>query len=82
MEKRVCRVPALTAAFLLLFLLSVSAFWQQGRKVLWNLVFPGDSAATVQAVEAFAQELKAGEPVKVAAEAFCRTVLDDGSLTP
>lgn len=79
-EKRVVRVPALTASCLLLFLLLVNGFWSQGREVLREILLPGDAAVTAAALEEFAQELKMGEPLGDAVEGFCRTVIEEAGI--
>lgn len=64
----------------LLFLWMVSAFYPQGREILRILLIPGDPDVTLQAAEAFAQELGNGFSVAEAAKNFCSTVLNHGYL--
>lgn len=74
-EKRISRIPALTALFLLLFFLLVSSFWPRGRELMRELIIPGDPDVTVAALEVFAQELHGGEELSSAFESFCRRIL-------
>lgn len=79
-EKRTSKIPALTALFLVLFLLLVNGFWPRGAEVLKEVLIPGDPAVTVAALEDFATELKAGENLSGAWEAFCRRVIGEAEL--
>lgn len=72
----------MTAGWFLVFLLLVGAFWPRGREALRNVLFPGDWAVTMAAMEDFAQTLRAGEALGVAVEGFCRTVFNGELLAP
>lgn len=74
------RLPKLTAAFLLAFLLLVNGFWPRGREMLREILWPGDAVVTAAALEAFAQELREGEPVGMAVESFCRSIVGEAGL--
>lgn len=74
-EKQVCRLPALTASFLLLFVLLVFSFWPKGAEILKEIVIPGEPRVTVAAMEAFSVQLREGEAVSDAFAAFCQTIL-------
>lgn len=65
----------LTIVFFLAFLLLVNVFWPEGRKVLQELLWPGDMEQTQQALEVFIAQLRYGEPVSDAVESFCREIL-------
>lgn len=47
----------------------------QCRKVLWDLLLPGDSAVTAAATEALVNDLRIGESVGDAVTAFCREII-------
>jgi len=70
------RLVVFTAAFFMLFLVLVNTYWQEGREVLLKLVFPGDTEAAMSAVSGFTANLEQGIPLKAAAEAFCRELLN------
>lgn len=76
MEQKTARVPALTAAAFLLFLILVVNFWPKGKAVLQEILIPGDPAVTVAALEDLAEELETGAPLSDALENFCRTVVE------
>lgn len=65
----------MTAGFFLLFCLMVSAFWPEGRKLLQELLWPGDAEVARQAAEVMVQQLRWGEPLADALETFCLTIL-------
>lgn len=79
-DKKQGNLPALTAAFLLAFLLLVNGFWPRGREVLCEIFFPGDAAVTAAALDTFAQELRDGKPVGTAVESFCRCVIGEAGI--
>lgn len=74
-EKRRSSVAALTALFLLVFVLIVNSTWSRGTEVLQKLIFSGDISVTTAALEDLAMELRAGEEVSSAVETFCRKVI-------
>lgn len=47
-----------------------------GKRIAYWLL-PGDGEATAHALEAFARDLKAGDPFSEAAEAFCLEILNE-----
>lgn len=79
-EKRMAPIPAMTALFLVLFFLLVFAFWPQGAQLLREAFIPGNPDVTVAALETFAQELRFGESLSCAFEAFCRQILSEAKL--
>lgn len=70
-KKKKRSLGPLAAAWFLVFCLIVGACWPEGREMLRSLLFPGDWTVTAQAAETFALDLKAGEPLGAAVEAFC-----------
>lgn len=79
-EKRTLSVPALTALCMLLFVLIVNIAWPRGKAVLNKLLFPGNAAVTVAALEDFTVELKSGEELSGAFETFCRRVIREAEF--
>lgn len=75
------RLPALTAAFFLVFLLLVNGLWPKGREALRRIVFPGDRVVTVAAWEEMTRQLRSGESVGSAFEAFCREIVEHAGLS-
>ena len=69
------RLPALTAGFFLAFLLLTHAFWPAGASKLRQLVLPGDSEVTGQAVASLVEDLREGQAVGDAVTTFCREIL-------
>lgn len=80
MEQRTTRLPALTAAAFVLFLVLVGSFWPKGKEVLREILIPGDPAVTVAALEDLAEELKTGTELDDALENFCQTVVREADL--
>lgn len=72
------RLVIVSGFFFVLFLLSVGIFWEQGREVLWQLVFPGDAVLTWNALEDFAGDIQQGIPLRFAAENFCQELVNSG----
>ena len=81
-QKQKRGIPALAAAFFLLFLLLVNSAWPQGRDALQKLLFSGDMEATSAALEILADELKAGEALDSALQTFCRSVIREAEVDP
>lgn len=80
MEKRIVRVPALAVLCFLLFLLMVNCMWPQGSAVLRKVIFPGDIAVTVAALDELAETLQNGASLQNALYAFCQSVIREGSV--
>lgn len=70
------RLWAMTAGWLLVFLLLVGLFWPRGRALLATALFPGNQAVTREALGDFARDVDDGEPLGQALEAFCRQILE------
>lgn len=73
---RKSKLPALTVAFLLTFLLLTELFWPAGKEKLRHILLPGDPDVTAHAVTVLVDDLRAGEPVGEAVKAFCSEILD------
>ncbi|MDD5863524.1 MAG: hypothetical protein PUD80_02655 [Firmicutes bacterium] len=80
-RQRSRRAPVLTAAAFLVFLLLVNGLWPRGRQALRDMVFPGDRTVTAAAWDELTRQLRAGEPVGSAFEAFCREIIDHAGLS-
>ena len=69
------RRSMLVLVFFFLFLLSVRVYWQQGRQVLMQLLFPGDRGSVAAAFSSMTRQLQQGTPVLEAAETVCLGLL-------
>lgn len=74
-QKRTVRLPALTALFLLIFWILVNSVWPSGTTVLRGLLFSGNSTVTAAALNEMVIELRSGEALPSALEAFCGKVI-------
>ena len=72
------RLAAMTGGCLLAFVLLTNAFWPAGRAVLRELLIPGDPEVTAGAFDTLIAQVRSGEDVADAMEAFCREILTDG----
>lgn len=70
------RWQAMTAVFLLLFVLMVKQIWPEGTDKLRDCLLPGGEG-TQAAFQAFAADLHEGETVGEALTAFCRQVIEN-----
>ena len=59
--------------------LAVALMLPGGRLWLRDLILPGDEEITASALEGMVSDLRAGEPVGDALEAFCREILAGGA---
>ena len=73
-EKSIFFRLMLTASFFICFVWSVNQFWPEGKELLKLLLIPGDPDTTLEAAEAFAKELGAGEQVSAAWHRFASAV--------
>ncbi len=65
------RLIPLTGAAWLAFLMLVEACWPRGQEVLREVLVPDTLNAALIAVNAFAENLRSGEMLPQAWEAFC-----------
>lgn len=72
---RFSRLPGLTAAFLLAFLLLTKLFWPAGSDKLREFLLPGDPDVTAGAITALVEDLREGQPVSDSVTAFCAEIL-------
>ena len=72
-KERKSHLRAMTAAFLLAFVVLVRCCWPQGAALLRQTLLPGDDEAFRQ----MTADIQAGEPVGDAVTAFCRSIVED-----
>ena len=60
------------------WLLGVSVFWEEGRRVLMDWCYPGNALVTRQALIRMAGQLRTGTSLEDAAMVFCREILGIG----
>lgn len=75
-SSRCSRLTAMTAGFLLAFLLLTKLFWPEGSAMLRQFLIPGDPDVTSQAVSVLVDELRAGKPMGDTVQAFCAEILN------
>ena len=75
------RLTVLTVSALLAFLLLVNGLWPRGREALRRIVFPGDRAVTAAAWKEMTRQLRSGESVGSAFEAFCREIVEHAGFS-
>lgn len=73
------RIQTMTAAWLLVFALTVSRVWPEGTDKLREYLLPGQDG-TQAAVMELMTEIQAGEPVGEALTAFCRQIIENGKI--
>ena len=59
--------------------LAVAMLVPQGRLWLRDLMLPGDEEITAAALEGMVEDLRAGEPLGEAVEAFCKEIIAGGT---
>lgn len=74
------RFGLMVMGFLVLFLLGVQLFWEEGAQVIRQLVFPLQEQA-VAALENMAQSIRDGATVPDAVTAFCREVIESAPIS-
>ena len=67
---------ALTALFLLLFLVLTHFFWPEGWSLLQEVIVPGDNAVAVAALDDLTAELKSGVELFPALLDFANRILE------
>lgn len=70
--KRILRHSVVCFGFLVFL---VSLFWEAGREVLREWIYPGNAAVTRQALMEMASYLRAGVGIEEAVLVFCREIL-------
>lgn len=74
------RLPAMTAAFLLIFALLVRQFWPEGTQILRQYLLPGELSVTEQAFSSLMQNIRGGESVLSAFTVFCQEIIQYGQM--
>lgn len=74
------RLPFLSAAFFVVFLLLVRIFWVSGADALQCLLFPGHWQEAGEALDALLMNLEAGSPFGQCVKAFCREIIREAGL--
>ena len=59
--------------------LAITMMVPQGRLWLRDLLLPGDEEITAAALDSMVDQLRQGEPVEEALEAFCKEILAGGA---
>lgn len=73
-----CRRVALSGVFFLLFLSGVWHFWPEGKIALQEILFSGDVAVRVAALDDFADQFGNGVILRDAFEELCRKIFAGG----
>lgn len=74
------RLPAAAGIVLALAILA-RIFYPNEAKQLTEALFPLTSAASQEALEVFAQNIKAGESFRNAVTAFCLEIIEDADIS-
>ena len=74
------QVGLLTAAFFVMFILSVKLFWEEGTDMLWDILLPGNEDITRSAMDQMVAQLRSGVGLKEAVTAFCREIIAGAQL--
>lgn len=75
------RILLMTIGFLMAFVMTVNRLWPAGRTLLQNVLLPGDSEVSGQALSELTENLREGLSVAEAVEAFCRDILENAQNT-
>lgn len=55
----------------------ICSMWPNGKQILGKVLFSGDAAVTAEALEELTVDLKEGEQLSDALEAFCKYVIEE-----
>lgn len=73
------RFGLMVAGFFVVFLLGVQLFWEDGARILRQLVFPLQDQA-IAALETMVQSVRDGASIPDAVTAFCREVIHSAQI--
>jgi len=73
----ILRFQVLTAAFMLLFVITVRHVWPEGTQTLREFLIPGEPTVTEAAFHEMMADIQDGEPLPDALTAFCRQIVDE-----
>ena len=76
------RLRALTAAFLLVFVLVVRFTWPRGTETIRRILMPAESTVTEAAFSEMIVMIQDGEPVGNALTSFCRHIVEHEIAEP
>ena len=72
------RISLLTVFFLAVFLIIVNCSWPAGRETLQDIFLPVESRT---AFAELVSDIKEGEPLPDAVQAFCQTIIENAELS-
>ena len=67
----------LTALFMLVFILSVKIWWNEGAEQLRSILIPGELSATEAAFSGLVSDLREGEGIRESVTAFCQMIIQN-----
>lgn len=76
------RFQSMTAFFLALFILAVGMFWKEGTETMKSWLIPGEAGVTETAALKLVEDIRSGEPVLDAVDAFCREIFEEADEKP
>ena len=75
------RLGSMAVVFFLIFLLATAVFWPDGRLMLQRILLPCDMDVTTAAFGSMLEDIRDGESLEVAVEAFCKEIITGATLT-
>ena len=75
------RLGRIVMVFFLFFLLATAVFWPDGRLMLQRMILPCDMDVTSAAFGSMLEDIREGESLEVAVEAFCKEIITGAALT-
>ena len=75
------RLGRMAVVFFLIFLLATAVFWPDGRLMLQRILLPCDMDVTTAAFGSMLEDIREGESLEVAVEAFCKEIITGAALT-
>lgn len=75
------RLGRMAVVFFLIFLLATAVFWADGRLMLQRILLPCDMDVTTAAFGSMLEDIREGESLEVAVEAFCKEIITGAALT-
>ena len=75
------RLGGMAMVFFLIFLLATAVFWPSGRLMLQRMILPCDMDVTTAAFGSMLEDIRDGESLEVAVEAFCKEIITGAALT-
>ena len=75
------RLGRMAVVFFLIFLLATAVFWPDGRLMLQRILLPCDMDVTTASFGSMLEDIREGESLEVAVEAFCKEIITGAALT-